>query len=139
MVARNAGRVLVTSSVASTMPGPFQTTYNASKSFVQSFSEGLQVELKDTDVTVTALMPGATDTDFFRRAHLLDTALGRGPKANPETVAKQGVAAALAGRTKVVAGPANKLMAAGNRFLPDKVKAMMHRVMAKPRSGAQSQ
>ena len=67
MVARNQGRVLFTSSIASTMPGSFQAVYNASKSFVQSFALALRNELKDTDVTITALMPGPTDTEFFER------------------------------------------------------------------------
>lgn len=133
MVERNSGRVLVTSSTASTMPGPFEAVYNASKSFVQSFAEALQQELKETSVTVTSLMPGPTDTDFFRRAHMLDTALGRGPKTDPAKVARQGVAAVLAGRSKVVTGGVNKLMTASNRVMPDRAKAIMHRALAKPR------
>ncbi|WP_346348886.1 SDR family NAD(P)-dependent oxidoreductase [Rhodococcus sp. T2V] len=86
---RGAGRVLFTSSVASTMPGPYQAVYNASKSFVQSFSEALHSELAGTGVTVTALMPGPTDTHFFSRAHVGDTVLGRGPKDDPADVANQ--------------------------------------------------
>src|SRR4051812_29154914 len=70
---RGHGRLLFTSSIASTMPGPFQAVYNASKSFVQSFALALRNELKDTDITVTSLMPGPTDTEFFERAEMLDT------------------------------------------------------------------
>src|SRR4051794_15198011 len=80
MVSRGEGRVLVTSSIASAMPGPYQTVYNASKSFTQAFALGLREELSDTGVTVTALMPGPTDTEFFDRADLHDTKLGSGPK-----------------------------------------------------------
>jgi short-subunit dehydrogenase len=139
MVGRGAGRVLITSSVASSMPGPFQATYNASKSFLQSFAEALQSELKDSGVTVTSLMPGPTDTDFFRRARLLNTALGQGPKDDPAAVARKGVQALLSGRPKVVTGTMNKVMVAGNRLLPDRVKALTHRGMAKPRSSGSSE
>src|SRR3712207_1884193 len=90
MAARGEGRVLFTSSVASTMPGPYQAVYNASKSFVQSFAEALATELRDTGVTVTSLMPGPTDTEFFERGDLMDTKLGQGPKDDPAQVAEQG-------------------------------------------------
>lgn len=90
MVAREDGRVLITSSIASTMPGPFQGVYNASKSFLQSFTEALQNELKDTKVIMTSLMPGPTDTNFFHRANMDYTKIGQGPKDNPAQVAKQG-------------------------------------------------
>ena len=76
MVGRDEGRVLFTSSIASTMPGTFQAVYNASKSFVQSFAEALQEELKDTGVTITSLMPGPTETEFFQRADMDDTKVG---------------------------------------------------------------
>src|SRR3954454_17283392 len=72
MVARGEGRLLFTSSIAATMPGAFQAVYNASKSFVQSFALALRNELKDTGITVTSLMPGPTDTEFFERADMLD-------------------------------------------------------------------
>ena len=87
MVARDEGRILFTSSIASTMPGSFQAVYNASKSFVQSFALALRNELKDTSVTVTSLMPGPTDTEFFERADMLDTKVGAGDKDDPADVA----------------------------------------------------
>jgi uncharacterized protein len=133
MTARDEGRLLITSSIASTMPGPFQATYNASKSFLQSFAEALQSELKDTGVTVTSLMPGPTDTEFFERADLMDTKLGQGPKDDPAQVAEQGFAALMKGDMKVVAGSMmTKAQAAMNSVLPDKVKAGAHHQMAKP-------
>ncbi|MET9634967.1 SDR family NAD(P)-dependent oxidoreductase [Streptomyces virginiae] len=104
MAAAGGGRMLITSSIASTMPGSFQAVYNASKSFLQSFSQALQNELKDTDLTVTALMPGPTDTDFFRRADMGDTKVGQGEKDDPAQVAEQGLDALFAGKDKVVAG-----------------------------------
>ncbi len=104
MAARGEGRVLITSSIASTMPGPHQAIYNASKSFVQSLAEALATELRDTGVTVTSLMPGPTDTEFFERGDLMDTKLGQGPKDDPAQVAKQGFEAMMAGRDKVLGG-----------------------------------
>ena len=134
MVARGQGRVLFTSSVASTMPGPFQAAYNASKSFVQSFAEALQGELPD-GVTVTSLMPGPTDTAFFSRARLLDSVMGQAPKDDPADVARQGYEALMAGRRKVVAASLlTKVMTAGNAVLPDQVKVLGHRLIARPRS-----
>ena len=78
--ARGSGRVLVTSSIASTQPGAFQAVYNASKSFEQSFVEALQEELKDSGVTLTSLMPGPVETNFFERADLMDTPSARAPR-----------------------------------------------------------
>lgn len=135
MVARGRGRVLFTSSIASTMPGPFQAVYNASKSFVQSFALALRNELKGTGVTVTTLMPGATDTRFFERAHMLDTRIGAGHKDDPELVAREGFEALMAGRERVIAGSVmNKLQGQAGRVLPDPMKAAMHRFMAMPGS-----
>jgi uncharacterized protein len=134
MSARNQGRVLVTSSIASTMPGSYQSIYNASKSFVQSLTEAVQDEMKDSAVTITSLMPGPTDTNFFARAQMLATGMGKGPKDSPAEVAEQGFTALMAGEKKVVAASmAVKGMEALNKVLPDSVKALGNRVMAKPR------
>jgi short-subunit dehydrogenase len=134
MVNRQAGKILITSSIASTMPGSFQAVYNASKSFLQSFAEALQNELKDTGVTVTSLMPGPTDTDFFRRADMLDTSVGQNKKDDPALVARQGFDALMAGKHKVVAGSLKtKVQGVANRVLPDRAKASAHRQMAEPK------
>src|SRR3954452_15606154 len=101
MVARDSGRILFTSSIASTMPGPFQAVYNASKSFVQSFALALRNELRDTNVTVTSLMPGPTDTEFFERADMLDTKVGQGEKDDAADVARDGFEALMAGKERV--------------------------------------
>ncbi len=136
MAARGEGRVLFTSSIASTMPGPFQAIYNASKSFVQSFAEALAAELRDTGVTVTSLMPGPTDTEFFERGDLMDTKLGQGPKDDPAQVARQGFEALMAGKDKVVGGSVmSKAQAAVNSVLPDRLKSAGHAKMAAPGSG----
>jgi uncharacterized protein len=135
MVARGDGKVLITSSIASTMPGSFQAVYNASKSFLQSFAEALQNELKDTAVTITSLMPGPTETNFFHRAGMDDTKVGRSGKDDPAQVAKQGFEALMAGRDKVLAESVKtKVMGVANKVLPDKVKAAVHRQMAAPQS-----
>ena len=98
MASRAEGRILFTSSIASTMPGSFQAVYNASKSFVQSLALALRNELKDTNVTVTALMPGPTDTEFFETADMLDTKVGADDKDDPAEVARDGFEAMMAGK-----------------------------------------
>jgi short-subunit dehydrogenase len=136
MIARGAGRVLFTSSVASQMPGTYQAVYNASKSFVQSFSEALRNELKDTGVTVTALLPGPTETNFFHRADMDDTKVGAAEKDDPAQVAKQGFEALMKGDDQVVGGSfKNKVQVAAAKVLPDTKTAEMHRKMAEPGSG----
>jgi short-subunit dehydrogenase len=134
MVDQGTGGVLFTSSIVAMMPGSYQSVYNASKSFVQSFAEALHDELRDTDVTVTALMPGPTDTNFFRRSAMLDTVLGRLPgKDDPAEVARQGFDALMRGRRKVVAESAtSKLIGVAGRVLPDSVKATANRLIARP-------
>jgi short-subunit dehydrogenase len=133
MVARGEGRVLFTSSIASTMPGPFQAVYSASKAFVQSFSHAIRNELKDTGVTVTALMPGPTETEFFDRAGMQDTKVGTQDKDDPADVARQGFKALMAGKDQVVAGSVRyKMMAAANRVTPEQVKATAHRRLSEP-------
>ena len=133
MVGRGEGRLLLTSSIASTMPGTYQAAYNASKSFVQSLAEALQEELKDTDVTVTSLMPGPTETNFFVRADMLDTPVGQAKKDDPAKVAEMGFDALMAGKPRVVAASlATKAQEAAAKVLPDRVKAKMHATMAEP-------
>jgi len=137
MVSRRQGRVLFTSSIASTMPGSFNAVYNASKAFIQSFSQAIREELKDSGVTVTALMPGPTDTNFFHRANMDDTKVGTGEKDNPEEVARAGFEALLAGKDHVVAGSLkNTVQATLAHVLPDTVTAAMHTKEARP--GTQS-
>ena len=136
MVARGRGRILYTSSIASTMPGSFQAIYNASKSFVQSFAMALRDELKDTGVTVTSLMPGPTETEFFERADMMDTKIGTSDsKDDPADVAKDGFEALMAGKERVVSHSlSTKAQGRGSRLMPDNVKAKMHEKMAEPGS-----
>ena len=137
MVARGDGKVLVTSSIASTMPGTYQSVYNASKSFLQSWVQALQNELEDSGVTLTSLMPGPTETEFFERAGMADTKVGSSSsKDDPAQVAEQGFAALMAGEEKLVAGSVmTKAQGALSAVLPDRLKATAHRKMAEPASG----
>jgi short-subunit dehydrogenase len=138
MVARGQGRVLFTSSIAALMPGTFEAVYAASKAFVQSFAQALRNELKDTGVTVTALQPGPTETDFFHRAGMDDTRVGTSAKDDPAEVAEQGFEALMAGKDHVIAGSLKtKAMGTMAKVLPDTANAQQHRKMAEPGSGGQ--
>ena len=132
MRARNEGRILITGSIAGFMPGSFQAVYNGTKAFIDSFSFALRNELKDTRVTVTCLMPGATETEFFERADMLDTKVGQQKKDDPADVAKVGFEAMMKGEGDVVAGWKNKLQTAAAAITPSGVLAEQHRKMAEP-------
>jgi len=132
---RGAGRILITGSIAGFMPGSFQAVYNGTKAFIDSFSWALRNELKDSGITVTCLMPGVTDTEFFERANLLDTKVGADDnKMAPAEVAKIGFKAMMDGEGDVVAGLKNKLQAAAASVTPSSVLAEQHRKMAEPGS-----
>jgi len=135
MLQRGKGKILITSSIAATMPATFTAVYGASKAFLLSFSEAIRNELKDTGITVTALMPGPTETNFFHRANMEDTKVGASKKDDPAEVAKEGFEALMEGKDKVIAGSfTNVLQAEGGRLLPDSVKAELHRKQAEPGS-----
>ena len=134
MVAKGRGRVLITGSVAGFQPGAFHAVYNGSKAFVDSFAIAFRNELKGTEVTVSCLMPGPTDTEFFARAHMETTRAANDPKLmmDPEEVAKTGFQAMLKGEADVVAGLRNKLQVAMSKVLPAQATAQMHRKLAEP-------
>ncbi len=134
MVARKRGRILITASIAGTMPTPLEAVYGASKAFDLSFAASLRHELKDTGVTVTALTPGPTDTEFFARAGLSDTKVAEEAKKNdPADVAKQGFEAMMDGEDRVVGASTfkTKLEGAAARFMPESAKAEMHMKQSK--------
>jgi short-subunit dehydrogenase len=139
MRARGQGRILITGSIAGLMPGSYQAVYNGSKAFLDSFSYALREELRDGGVTVTCLMPGATDTEFFARADLLDTKLGTGPKADAAKVARAGFDAMQRGKAGVVAGLKNKVQAAMINVVPDTALARRHAKQSAPGSAEASQ
>jgi uncharacterized protein len=135
MRARNQGRILITGSVAGFMPGTFQAVYGGTKAFLNLFSFALRNELKDTNITVTCLMPGATETEFFERADMLDTKVGQETKDDPADVAKAGFEAMMKGEGDVVTGWRNKLQTTMANVTPSEMLAERHRKIAEPGSG----
>src|SRR4051794_16425646 len=135
MRTRGSGRILITGSVAGFMPGAFQAVYNGTKAFVDSFSWAIRNELKDSGVTVTCLMPGPTDTEFFERAGMMDTKVGTDAKDSPVDVAKTGFDAMMNGEGDVVAGWKNKVQTTIANVTPASVLAEQHRKMAEPGTG----
>jgi short-subunit dehydrogenase len=130
------GRVLITGSVAGFIPGTYQAVYNGTKAFIDSFSFALRAELKDSGVTVTCLMPGPTDTEFFERADLLDTKVGAGKKDDPAEVARVGYDAMMRGDGDVVYGWKNKIETAIANVTPAGMLAEQHRKMTEPGSAS---
>jgi short-subunit dehydrogenase len=135
MRARGEGRILLTGSIAGFIPGTFQAVYNGTKAFIDSFSFALRNELKDSGVTVTCLMPGATETEFFERADMMDTKVGRSSKDDPADVAKTGFEAMMRGDGDIVSGWKNKVSTALASVTPAGLLAEQHRAMAEPGSG----
>jgi short-subunit dehydrogenase len=132
MRARGEGRILVTGSIAGFMPGTYQAVYNGTKAFIDSFCFALRHEIKDSGVTVTCLMPGPTETEFFKRADMLDTRVGQQQKDDPAEVAKVGFAAMMKGEGDVVSGWKNKIQTTIATVTPADVLAEQHRRMAEP-------
>lgn len=134
MRSRGQGRILLTGSIAGFMPGSYQAVYNGTKAFINSFSFALREELKDSGVIVSCLMPGATETEFFRRADLMDTSIGQAKKDDAAEVARIGYDAMMDGEGDVVSGWKNKLQAAVANVTPASVLAHQHAKMAEPGS-----
>ena len=126
------GRILITGSIAGFMPGTYQAVYNGTKAFLDSFAFAIRHELKGSGVSVTCLMPGATETDFFERADMLDTKVGTEKKDDPAMVARQGFDAMMKGQGDVVTGWMNKLQSAIALIMPSDMLAEQHRKMAEP-------
>ncbi|TCM28415.1 SDR family NAD(P)-dependent oxidoreductase [Novosphingobium sp. ST904] len=136
MVARDDGKVLITGSIAGFIPGSFQAVYNGTKAFVDSFADALRNEIKDAKgVTVTTLMPGPVETEFFDRADMLDTSVGASEsKSDPADVARDGWDALMKGQAHIVSGWKNKIQAAVAHVTPASILAEQHRKMAEPGS-----
>ena len=135
MRARNKGRILITGSIAGFIPGSFQAVYNGTKAFLDSFAFALRNELKETEITVSCLMPGPTETEFFRRADMLDTSVGQSKKDDAAMVAKTGFDAMMKGTGDVASGWKNKLQSTLANITPAGMLAQQHRNMAEPGSG----
>lgn len=140
MRARGTGRILIVGSIAGFLPGTYQAVYNGTKAFLDSFAFALRHELRDSEtgrnITVTCLMPGATETDFFERADMLDTKIGAAKKDDPADVARQGFQAMMRGEGDVVTGWHNKLQSAIASITPSGMLAEQHKRQAKPGSAA---
>ena len=138
MVATGEGKVMLTGSVAGFIPGTYQAVYNGTKAFIDSFADALRAELENEGheaITITNLMPGATETEFFDRAGMGDTSVGTAKKDDPAKVAKDGWTQMMKGGGDVVSGWKNKLQAAAAHVLPHGVTAALHKGMAEPGSG----
>lgn len=135
MLDRGEGRILVTGSIAGYVPGSFNSVYNATKAFIDNFCAAISDEIKDSKVTLTVLKPGATDTEFFRRADMLDTKVGQQEKDDPADVARTGWKAMLDGERSVVHGLINKAIVLAAGVVPESVTASRHRAQAEPGSG----
>lgn len=128
MITRGQGWILNTASIAGFEPGPRMAVYHATKAFVLSWSEALSVELADTNIKVTALCPGATDTDFFPKAGMEDaTVFQKGSLMAPQDVARAGYEGLMAGELFVVPGMMNKILTFARRILPEGTQAEMNK------------
>lgn len=124
MVARNEGKILQLASIVSEIPAPLQAVYGGTKQYILSFTEALINEVKDTNVTITALQPGPTKTDFFRKAGAENSKFVKETKlADPAVVARDGYEALMKGDDKVVSGFKNKIESVMSNVLPDTVLA----------------
>ena len=133
MVARYEGKILMVSSIGGELPGPLQAVYHATKAFVSSFTEAIQSETKDTQVTITKLLPGVTDTDFFNKADMEEAKMIKeGSKADPADVAKDGYEALMAGKLEIISGFKNKAMVAASKLVPDSLVAENMHQQVKP-------
>jgi len=132
MASRGKGRILITGSIAGHMPGPFQAVYHGTKAFVDSFAAALRNEMKETEITITCLQPGGTETEFFARADMLDTKMGTQEKDDPADVAKAGFEAMQKGEAEVVTGWKNKAQVAMAGVMPTGALAEMNRKLNEP-------
>ena len=130
MLAKASGRILNTASVAGFEPGPMLNVYHSTKAFILSYSEALAVELEDTGVSVTALCPGPTDTDFFTKADMTGVvAFQKGNLMAPQDVAEAGYKGVMDRELLVVPGAANKALVGARRILSEHAQAKLNEKM----------
>lgn len=135
MVARNEGRILNVASIASKLPGPYQAVYHGTKAFVHSFTEAVRAETSDTNVTITSLLPGATDTDFFHKANMEDSKMLEQKLSDPAKVARDGYEALMKGDDMIIPGAKWKAQIAASNVIPDATlaKTMLKQQEPSPR------
>ena len=136
MLARNDGKILQLASIASELPGPWQAVYHATKAYVLHLTEALISELKDTGVILTALQPGATDTDFFNKAEMQSSKILDTKLSDPAKVARDGYQALMKGDDKIVSGFKNKAMVGMSNIMPDTMVAEQMNKMQEPKEEA---
>lgn len=130
---RGSGRILIVGSIAGFIPGSFQAVYHGTKAFIYNFTLALADELRDSGVSVTCLMPGVTDTQFFRRADMLDTEAGRSTsKDDPAQVAEEGLLALMEGRREVITGWRNKVLSLVAHVTPASILSWQNRRLSAP-------
>jgi uncharacterized protein len=123
MLARNEGKILNVASIASKLPGPYQSVYHGTKAFIHSFTEAVRAEIAGSGVTITSLLPGATDTDFFRKAQMEDSKILDQKLSDPAQVAQDGFDALMDGDDMVISGMKNKAQIAASNLMPDSMVA----------------
>jgi uncharacterized protein len=129
MIERKSGRIMNVASTAGFQPGPLMAVYYASKAYVIHFSEAIANELQGTGVTVTCLCPGPTESEFAKRADMEESRLFKMGRMTSEEVARAGYRAMMQGKTLIISGLQNKIMAESVRFAPRKmVTAIARRV-----------
>lgn len=133
MVQRHDGKILNVASIAGKIPGPLQSVYHGTKAFVHSFTEAIREEVKDSGVTITSLLPGATETDFFRKAHMEESKIVQeGKLDDPSKVAQDGFDALMEGDDMVISGMKNKVQVAMSNIMPDSTAAAnLHKQQAR--------
>lgn len=136
MVARNEGKILNVASIASKVPGPYQAVYHGTKAFIHSFSEAIRAEVDDTGVTVTSLLPGVTDTDFFNKANMENSKILEQKLSDPQDVAEQGFKALMKGDDMVIPGAKWKAQVAASNVTPDAAVAKMMKKQQGPKEKA---
>jgi short-subunit dehydrogenase len=133
MVSRGEGKILNVSSIASKLPGPYQAVYHGTKAFVHSFTEAIRAECEGTGVTITSLLPGVTDTDFFHKAHMEQSRMLDQKLSDPAEVARDGFRALMDGDDMVISGLKYKAQIAASNLTPDHTLAKSMLKMQKPR------
>lgn len=133
-VARQRGKILNVSSIAGKVPGPYQAVYHATKAFIHSFTEAVRAEAEGMDITITSLLPGPTDTDFFHKAHMESSKILDGKLENPAKVARDGFNALMEGEDMIISGAKNKAQAMLSKFTSDSAAAKMTLRQQQPRT-----
>ncbi|WP_201987358.1 SDR family NAD(P)-dependent oxidoreductase [Hymenobacter rubidus] len=137
--ARGEGKILLVGSIAGELPGPLQAVYHGTKAFVNSFAESIQEENKDSNITITNLLPGVTKTDFFNKAHMTQAKnVADGSGMEPADVAKDGYKALMNGESRIISGFMNNVQVGMSKVTPDPLVAAQVHKQSAPVDGDES-